>query len=167
MKKSAGFAIAATIGLLAGCDKAPKQPEKTAQQLMAEEVQPTAEIYWDTVRYESVLIDGKPVSRDILPKTDEDWKRAGDAATKLVELANQLQTPEYAAGRRSDWNQFAGALAEASQRGQQAVADRDVDKVFETGGLIYSVCSACHQAYPPAAGIPSMVPESQSGDGSA
>jgi len=157
MNKAAGLAIAAAVGLLAGCGSEPEAPGKTTQQLMAEDVQPTAEIYWNTVRYESVLENDKPVDRDILPSTDEDWKRAGDAADRLVELANLLQTPAYATGRRSDWAQFAGALAEASQRAQQAVAERSVDKVFETGGLIYSVCSACHLAYPPASGIPPSV----------
>lgn len=153
MNKAVGLAIAATLGLLAGCNGAPETPEKTVQQLMAEEVQPTAEIYWNTVRYESELVDGEAVQRDIVPETDADWQRARDAATRLVELANQLKSPAYAQGRNEDWVQFASSLEEAAQRSQQAVDERSVDKVFETGGLVYSVCSACHQVYPPAAGI--------------
>jgi hypothetical protein len=154
MDKVAAWSFAAAVGLLTGCNGAPEAPEKTAQQLMAEDVQPTAQIYWDAVRYESTLVDGVAVQRDIRPETDAEWQRTRDAASRLVELANLLKTPAYAAGRNDDWVQFASSLAEAAQRAEQAADARDVDKVFETGGLIYSVCSACHQFYPPAAGIP-------------
>jgi len=154
MYKAASLAVIAVVGLLAGCDSAPEAPEKTVQQLMAEDVQPTAEVYWNTVRYESELVDGAPVERDIVPQNDADWQRSKAAATKLVEMANLLKTPAYAEGRNEDWIQFADSLAEAARRGEQAADERNVDKVFETGGLIYSVCSACHQVYPPAAGEP-------------
>lgn len=154
MNKALGSAMTAAAALLAGCNGASQPPEKTAQQLMAEDVQPTAEIYWDAVRYESELVDGEVVERDILPETDEDWQRTKDAAVRLTELANLLKSPAYAEGRGEDWVQFASSLAEAAQRAEEAADARDVEKVFETGGLIYSVCSACHQVYPPAAGIP-------------
>ena len=149
MHKVAGLALAAAMGLLAGCNGTTEAPEKTVQQLMAEDVQPTADIYWKSVQY----ISDETGSHEILPRTDEDWKRTKDAATRLVELANLLKTPAYTEGRGEDWVQFSDSLAEAATRAEQATEARSVDQVFETGGLVYSVCSACHQVYPPAAGV--------------
>jgi hypothetical protein len=144
----------ALLALLAACSQGGEQPEKTIQQLMANEVQPTAEVYWDAVRFESVLEDGQPVERDIKPETAEDWTRVKTAATKLGELGELLQTPGYAEGRGEDWSQFSKSLVEVSQLAAQAAEEQSTDKVFEVGGTIYSVCSACHQVYPPAEGLP-------------
>ena len=44
----------------------------------------------------------------------------------------------------------AGGLIEVAGQAEQAAADKSTDAVFEVGGTVYSVCSACHQAYPPA-----------------
>jgi cytochrome c556 len=149
MKKSAYIAIAGAL-LLSGCDRGPPTPAKTVQQLMAEDVQPTAQVYWDAVRFESVLEDGKPVERDFVPETDADWKKTRDAATQLVELADLLKTPGYAEGRGDDWVEIATSLADAARIAEQAADARDPAKVFEAGGIVYAVCQGCHQVYPPA-----------------
>ena len=149
MDKAASVAIVATIALLAGCNGGTETPEKTVQQLMAEDVQPTADIYWKSVQY----ISDETGSHEIVPETDEDWQRTRNAATRLIELANELKSPAYTEGRGEDWVQFADSLAEVGARAEQAADERSVDKVFEVGGIVYSVCSACHQVYPPAAGV--------------
>ena len=149
MKKSALIA-AVGLTLLAGCDAGPPTPEKTVQQLMADDVQPAAQIYWDAVRFESVLEDGKPVERDYVPETDAEWKKTRDAATKLVELANLLKAPAYAQARSDDWIEIATSLADAARLAEQAADSRDPAKVFEAGGIVYAVCQGCHQVYPPA-----------------
>ncbi|HYD25939.1 MAG TPA: hypothetical protein VEB68_14210 [Croceibacterium sp.] len=135
---------AAAIGLLGGCDRGPEPPEKTVQQLMAQEVQPTAKIYWDSVQY----ISDETGNHEIFPETDADWQRTRAAATKMAELAALLKEPGYADGRGKDWLQFSDSLAEVSRLAEQAADERSTDKVFEVGGTMYSVCSACHQAYP-------------------
>ena len=148
MKKSAHLAIAGAL-LLSGCDRGPPTPEKTVQQLMADDVQPIAQVYWDAVRYESVLEDGKPVERDFVPRTDADWKKTRDAASRLFELANLLKTPAYAEARGDDWVEIATSLADAARLAEQAADARDPAKVFEVGGVVYAVCQGCHQVYPP------------------
>lgn len=146
--------VVAALILLGGCGQATEAPEHTIQQLMADEVQPTAEIYWNAVRYESVLENGQPVDRSVVPETDADWAQVRDAATKLGEIGALLQTPAYAEGRGEDWIQFSASLVEVSKLAEQAADEKDVDKEFEVGGTIYSVCTACHQVYPPAEGLP-------------
>lgn len=135
---------AAAIALLAGCNQGPQAPEKTVQQLMAQDVQPTAQAYWDSVQF----ISDETGEHDIFPKTDEEWQRTKAAATKIVEQAALLKTPAYSEGRGADWTQFSDSMAEVGKQAEQAAEEHSTDKVFEVGGTMYNVCSACHQAYP-------------------
>ena len=136
--------VAAAFALLSGCDRGPSVPDKTVQQLMATDVQPTAEIYWNSVQF----ISDETGDHDIFPKTDADWAKIKGAATKLGQLGQQLKSTGYTEGRRADWTQFANSLIEVSKLAEQAAEQHDTDKIFEVGGTMYNVCSACHQAYP-------------------
>lgn len=139
--------MAALLGaaLLASCNQGP--PPVPIKDLMAKEVQPTAEIYWDAVQY----ISDESGSHEIVPKTDADWEKARKAAEDIRKYGELLQTDAYTEGRGSDWTQFAQGLVEVSKQAEQAAVDKNVDKVFEVGGTVFSVCKACHDVYPPAA----------------
>jgi hypothetical protein len=154
MTKASMIAIAAAA-LLAGCNQGPPAPEQTVQQLMANEVQPTAKVYWDSVQF----ISDETGDHDIFPRTDADWKKTKDAATRLGELAELLKSPGYTEGRGEDWIQFANSLIDVSRIAEQAAEERSTDKIFEVGGTIYNVCTACHQVYPATTG-----PEAEGGD---
>jgi len=142
------IAAAAVALLTAGCNQGPAAPEKTVQQLMAEDVQPTAKIYWDAVQY----ISDESGDHDIKPETDADWAKTKAAATRLGEFAALLRTPAYTEGRGTDWTTFANSLTEVAKLAEQAADEKNPDKVFEVGGTIYNVCSACHQVYPATTG---------------
>lgn len=144
--------IAALAGVLvlAGCGQDVPQPEKTVQQFMATEVQPTAEIYWNSVQW----VSDEQGEREIVPRTDAEWEKVRAAAATLGQHGRLLAEPGYAQGRAQDWSEFAKGLVEVSALAEQAAVSKDKDKVFEVGGTLYNVCSACHQAYPPAQGIP-------------
>ncbi len=157
MNKALLATLAATT-LLGGCNQGPPAPDKTIQQLMAEDVQPTAEVYWNAVGHVSELVDGEVVERDFRPETEADWQRTRDAATRMVELANLLTEPGYTEGRGEDWMQFSNSLTKVARLAEQAADSRDPEQVFEVGGTMYSVCSACHQVYPPAEGLPDDAP---------
>ena len=148
MTKARIFIAAATALLAAGCNQGPPAPDKTIQQLMAEDVQPTADIYWKSVQY----ISDETGEHEIFPRNDADWKKTRDAATKIGELGVLLQTPGYTEGRGEDWVQFAKSLVDVSKLAEQAADAKSTDKVFEVGGTIYNVCSACHQVYPATTG---------------
>jgi len=148
MAKFRTFAVCFTSAiLLAGCNQA-AQPDKTVQQFMAQDVQPTADIYWKSVQY----INEEGGQRDIQPQTDAEWQAVQDAARQLAAYAELLKTPGYAEGRGSDWIQFADSLAEVSKQAEQAAAEKNPEKVFDVGGTVYSVCSACHMIYPTTSG---------------
>ncbi|WAT18901.1 hypothetical protein OZN62_04845 [Aurantiacibacter sp. MUD11] len=142
---------AAMAVLLAGCGETAEEapPLGTAQQMMAQEMQPTAEIYWNSVGAVSELVDGEPVFREWQPETDEEWQEVADAAARLGELGQVMMTPAYAEGRGDDWNAYSQGLVDAAARAGEAAAAKDPEAVFEAGGVVYSVCSACHRMYPP------------------
>lgn len=141
------IACAGTTTLaVAGCGGSEPEPAQTVQQLMAEGVQPTADIYWQSVQY----ISDEEGEHDIKPETEADWLATRNAAASLVEYGNQLMTPAYAEGRGEAWLDFARGMVEVGTQAEQAAVDRDPDAVFEVGGTLYNVCSSCHLLYPPA-----------------
>lgn len=144
--------ILAACLLLAGCgsDAAVELPLGTTQMMMANEVQPAADTYWQSVRFESRLLDDGTVQEtDFVPESDADWDKVRAAAVRLGELGEILQTPAYSDERGADWIAFSQGLVDVAARAEQAALDKDPDAVFEVGGYVYNVCKACHQMYPP------------------
>ena len=152
MKNRLNIVIATSGALmLAACGTETGNPvHGTTQQFMADEVQPTTEIYWNAVGAVSELVDGEPVFREYEPETDEEWEEVRLAAVSLREFGEVLATPAYAAGRGDDWIDFAQGMQDVSVLAEQAAIDKSPEAVFEVGGTIYAVCTACHQIYPPA-----------------
>lgn len=128
---------------LAGCKS---EPEASVRDYMVQEVQPTAEVYWDSVQF----ISDEQGQHEIFPRTDAEWENVRQAAVRLGEIGAELKEPRYAEGRGSAWIDFADGLIEVAGQAEQAAVDKNTDAVFEVGGTVYSVCSACHQAFPPA-----------------
>ncbi len=135
---------ACTSGAGDGADNAVQDRAVRVQQLMAEEVQPTAEVYWNSAGY---VVD-ESGETDLTPTTEEGWAATLESTRKLQRLGELLQTPEYAEGRGEDWIAFSKSLVEISKRAEQTALDRDSEAIFEVGGVIYRVCTACHQVYP-------------------
>jgi hypothetical protein len=132
----------ATVLLLAGCKAS--APAETTQQLMKNKVDPASKVYFEAVQY----ISDSTGEHDIKPQTDADWEKVRKAAVDLQVYGKQLQGDDYAKGRNPDWIKFSQAMVDVSKEAEQAAKDKNVDKVFEVSGTIYSVCSACHMAYP-------------------
>lgn len=153
--RASSLTLFAMAALLAACGQedgggtAAGEPQyvkaHSMQQLMAQVVQPTAEVFWGSVQY----ISDETGEHDIVPQTDEDWQRTRTAAAALTEMGNLLMTPVHSEGRGADWIEYSRGLIEVGQKAEQAAANRDVDAVFEIGGTMYNVCTACHQAYLP------------------
>jgi len=124
------------------------------KQLMAVVVQPQADLFWKSAG----TVSDKDGEHNLRPTTDEGWLRAQSAAATLVEVGNLMQTPLYTEGRGADWIQFSKAMSQIAVKAEKALKDRaSEDTIFEIGGTMYNVCTACHQAYRAAAGeIPTV-----------
>jgi hypothetical protein len=146
---------AALCGLLlvTGCKAS--APAESVQQLMKNKVDPASKVYFEAVQY----VSDETGQHDIQPQTDADWEKVRKAAADLQDYGKLLQTDAYTHGRNPDWTKFSQAMVDAGKLAEQAAKDKNVDKVFEMSGTVYSVCSACHMAYPPpvpaASGAPS------------
>jgi hypothetical protein len=149
------IAVASAM-LLASCGDHTKAPEETAsadpfvrartlKEVMANIVEVQAQVYWHSA---GATIDASG-EKDLTPTTDAGWLATRSAAATVSEMGNLLMTPMYAEGRGKDWIQFSKALVEIGKRAEKAAADKNGEAVFEVGGTMYNVCSACHQAYPP------------------
>ncbi len=144
---------AAALALMTGCQKAEEKAPTFVKahdikQLMATVVQPQADVFWKS----SGTITDANGTIDLTPTTEEGWLRTRSAAATVTEMGNLLMTPQYAEGRREDWMAFSRSLVEIGMKAEKAAVDRDSDAIFEVGGTMYNVCTACHQVYPPAAG---------------
>lgn len=130
---------------VAGAPAAAYVQAHSLQALMANVVDPQAQVFWHS---SGTLTDAKG-QHDLTPTTEEGWRATRSAAATVAEMGNLLMTPLYAKGRAEDWIQLSQALVQVGMKAEKAAADRNADAVFETGGTLYEVCSACHQAYPP------------------
>jgi hypothetical protein len=145
MKLRIALGIAA-LTLLAGCESAP-EPNHT-KILMRDEVQPQADIFWKSA---GTIVD-QTGEHDLVPTTDEGWAKTRAAAQAVIAAGELLQTPQYAEGRGEGWIRLSKGLVDIARQAEQAAIDKDGEAVFTVGGTMYDVCSACHQAYPPAEG---------------
>jgi len=131
------------VMLLPACEKAP--PPQPIRDVMVKRVQPTALIYWNSVKF----VHDETGPHDIKPRNDAEWERTRKAAADLVGFGELLLTPAYTEGRDEDWKQFAQGLVDIGKQAEQAAQHKNPDEVFDIGATIYEVCSACHQVYLP------------------
>ena len=143
-------------GFLATCS-APDETEAPAQaggpayntslgviQLMNLVLEPASDILWDSGGW---VLDASGYE-ELYPTTDEGWAYVRAQAAIVVEAGNMLALP----GRAEDsdaWLIYAEGLSEAGILAMEAAATQNEDDFFQAGAQLYSVCTACHQAYSP------------------
>ena len=142
------------------------------KEIMDGIVDPTAEVLFDAVSYESTAAG----IQQIKPTTDEDWAKVRRHALLLAEVTNLLRMP----GRRvapanpflelekdevlpddlapaqvqilidadpASFRRFAAKLADAALVALKAADAKDVDGLFDAGDLIDKACENCHLKY--------------------
>jgi len=142
------------IFFLFGCSD--EQPEESAapetayniqldtQQIMSLVLEPASDILWDSAGW---VMDAAGYE-DLYPTTDEGWDFVRAQAAIVVESGNMLALP----GRAEDsdaWMIYSEGLSEAGLLAMKAAAEQNEDDFFQAGAQLYSVCTACHQAYNP------------------
>ncbi len=143
-------------GLLAACS-APEESEATAntdgfayntalnvKEVMALVLEPASDILWDSGGW---VLDASGYE-ELYPTTDEGWDFVRAQAAVVVESGNMLALP----GRAEDndaWMIYAEGLSDAGILAMEAAAAQNEEDFFQAGAQLYSVCTACHQAYNP------------------
>ncbi len=137
----------------------------TVQDLMEQQIDPSADALWDSVAF----ISTQAGTEDRLPHTEQEWLAVRAHAVTLIEAANLLSMP----GRRVAGNpmpagpgelspgeierrisathaafvQFAHVLQDAGERALGAIDARDPRALMDAGGQIDEACEACHVTY--------------------
>ena len=115
------------------------------KDLMANVVDPTADVVWDSVG----TIYTKDGAFEKAPATDDEWNVVKAKAMTLVEVGNLLMMPSRSAGNE-EWVKLSQALIEQSKRVMKAAESHDKDGVFNTGADMYDACVNCHKRFDPA-----------------
>ena len=143
-------------GVLAACS-APEETETAqnraeptfntalgVQDIMSLVLEPASDILWDSGGW---VLDASGYE-ELYPTTDEGWAYVRAQAATVVESGNMLALP----GRAEDndaWMIYAKGLSDAGILAMEAAATQNEEDFFQAGAQLYSVCTACHQAYNP------------------
>jgi len=114
------------------------------QQLMALVLEPAADVLWDSGGW---ILDASGYE-ELYPTTDEGWEFVRSQAAVIVETGNMLALPARAEDNDA-WMIYSQGLSEAGLRAMAAAEAQDNEEYFQAGAQLYSVCTACHQAYNP------------------
>lgn len=145
----------------------------TIHDLMEHMVAPSADTLWNA----TAVISDERGTRDLSPKTAEDWERLEGAAITLAESQTLLvargrqilpdgeasapggtldaaQMRKLIDAEQADWHAHAAAMQATSTKALRAIRAKDLKALDAVGGEIDAVCESCHQRfwYPPEAG---------------
>jgi hypothetical protein len=138
----------AALLALAGCQQKAAQPQYNTTdidmaELMAHVIDPAAFMVWRGSGWE-ITEQGE---RDLSPTTDEGWKVVEDGAIIVAEAGNLLMMPDRPREPVADWNKYAKQLTQRALEAKVAAEAKDKQAVFDTGGRLYEVCTACHKQF--------------------
>jgi len=118
--------------------------ELSVVEVMNLVLEPASDILWDSGGW---VLDAAGYE-ELYPTTDEGWAFVRAQAAIVVESGNMLALP----GRAEDsdaWMIYTEGLSAAGRLAMEAAASHNEEDFFQAGAQIYSVCTACHQAYSP------------------
>jgi hypothetical protein len=113
-------------------------------EFMAHVVEPVADSLWQTAGW---VLDRDDGYYELYPTNDEEWQQAHNHSAMIVEIGNLLLLP----GRSQEgpWNTYAEAISTVGRSLMAATDAQNNEDYFQAGAQLYSVCTACHQAYNP------------------
>ena len=132
--------------LSSGCVGAPEPPPYRAvadvKQLMNSMIDPQADEIWDATGW-IITSAGEEERR---PKNDEEWLAVMNHAVTVTEAGNLLMMAPRAKDGDA-WMKRSQELIDAGQQVWRAAESKDVQKLFDTGGVLYEACLHCHGEY--------------------
>ena len=144
----AALLVAFAALTLSACNSAPPpppyRPVADVKLLMANIMEPAAEVYWDAV---GIIVDENG-EHQIEPITTEDWDAVRNAAYVVAESGNLLMMPSRAKDG-GEWMAASQLMIEAAQKAIRAAESHDKDAVFDVGAELYDACTNCHAKYSP------------------
>jgi hypothetical protein len=143
--------LSVAVALLAGCSpvplaRAPEGPPFTTdlnlKQVMNWVIDPAADVVWDSVK----TLMSTEGTKEIAPKTEDEWAAVRTGAATLMEAGNMLMLDGRAMDQKV-WMASARRLSRAGAVALRAVEAKNAEGVFNAGGEIYNACKSCHDNY--------------------
>lgn len=155
INRQSALLLALGTGLLLTACSAPEETADTeaasayntvldVKDVMNYVLEPAADILWASGGW---VMDASGYE-ELYPTTEEGWDFVHADSAVIVEAGNMLALP----GRALDndaWMIYSKGLSDAGILAMEAAAARDKEAFFQAGAQLYSVCTACHQAYNP------------------
>lgn len=113
-------------------------------EFMAHVVEPIADTLWKSAGWVDDEIEGY---YELYPTDDEGWLRVHDHGAMIVEAGNLMMLPGRA--QEGAWMTYSEAISTVGFRIMSAADAKNEEELFQAGAQLYSVCTACHQAYNP------------------
>lgn len=114
-------------------------------EFMNQVLEPVADGIWDRAGWVEDIEQGY---FELYPTTDEGWAEVKYSAATIVEAGNALALPSRAYDDDA-WLTYSRAMSEVGLQAMAAAEARNEEDIFQAGARLYSVCTACHQAYNP------------------
>ena len=136
---------AAAAWAVAGCSRSVAQSHEpfravaSVDEVMDGIVIPSSQVVFDAVVYSN----GELIQA---PKTDDDWFALRIHALAVAEAGNLLLMPPRAKDA-GDWTKFSQALTDAAVEVAKASEAKNIERVLQTGGTMYTTCTGCHEKY--------------------
>lgn len=138
--------LALLVLLVAACQAAPPPPPfevvADVRQLMANIVEPAADVYWDAV---GSVVDAKG-TKEFAPSTTAEWTAVRNSAFVIAESGNLLMLAPRARDT-AEWMTYSKAMIAAARRAIAAAESRSPTAVFDVGAEVYDTCVQCHSRY--------------------
>lgn len=115
-----------------------------AREIMAYVLEPAADILWGSGGW---VLDASGYE-ELYPTTDDGWNYVKAQAAVVAESGNLLALPGRAVDNDA-WMIYSKGLSDAGLLAMKAAEEQNEEDFFQAGAQIYSVCTACHQAYNP------------------
>lgn len=140
------LALLPCLFAVVACDTAPPpppyQPVADVKRLMAQVIEPAAEVYWDAVG----SVEDSTGTVYTAPRSSEAWDLVRNSALTVAEGGNLLLMPGRARDQ-GEWTTLTVAMIEAGRKAIDAAESRDTSAVFNAGAVLYDTCTACHMKY--------------------
>lgn len=114
------------------------------KEVMNYVLEPASDILWDSGGW---VLDASGYE-ELYPTTDDGWDYVRTQAAIVVESGNLLALPGRAADNDA-WMIYSKGLSDSGMLAMRAAEEQNEEDFFQAGAQIYSVCTACHQAYNP------------------
>ena len=137
------------LSVLAGCSSKPAAEAPPPyninfpmNEIMGDIIDPAAQILWHSA---GTITDEKGTT-SLTPTTEEGWLAADNAMTTVAEAGTLLMLPGRARDN-GEWIKLAKELTDTALAAKATVLAKDEKGMFDTGGKLYEVCTACHEKY--------------------